>query len=1624
MNLQTEPKKRAKWKKPKKWVGYGASFGDWFSGEVEDIRQSWESEDPWEKGYAIGKGIMLPFGALDKGVAYLVGGPVQGAMAQLQGQKGVDLFDYEQAQERFGSLNPAMQFGIEMVGGALVPGKVLGLAGKLAKWEKAEQTARAAARYGQAPQNVGSISKLVPTAPPGIAEKITTSGPGEAAGKAAEFVLDWGIPAFAGAGTAMHDSEDKGLGEMAVEGAIGFMGARLLGEVAKGAARRIKEHIAPERFDEVDLSSVTDPAQRERLERLRESRAIMADQRFPGSQMREPAYPGAGKRARQVIGWLAPWTDQHGVDQFLTWTVDKLQPIRTWQKRWERMTGGPLADERNIIRKAVEFPGSVKRIEKYFRQIGIDMRDLEIDLNSKRQMAHFDEWLMVKVERQRVDSGYHTDRFRADPANRAASQRMLQEDEDNLRRIIDSSFGKGTADKFDQALERINVHFDGQLTRMVNAEIITQDAADRMRAARTFYARARDIEFDEGHYPNMGGNDWLEQPKGHPTMSAGSSGVGVTHSSMERFGADLISTLEHFAWRERLIQKNEIAKALESNRVDPQWAAMMKRVLPKPDGSMPEPTKGFGIIPVLVKNTNNKIERRDYEVPDDVHKALMGLSSENADITTRFMGKFGEVFRAGVTALSIPFMFRNVPRDLEGIFLRNGFSSLNYKSYIAALYDSMTGGKFGEVYRVIEKRLGLNKFDPIKRLDEAIKSPTLWDPGDPNSRMTWLEEAMVHGGAGMGTLAEVLGKNKSVAEMLGVEGGIVIKNPLELIRASSEILELSSRLGVYRTARLAGKTAAEAGEMMRECSVDFSRSGNITRILNIWAPLLNARIQGTYRDINAFGEDPYGFALRGFLMVGLPTIATYYHNRENFGDLYDKITPEAKDSYYPIIFGNYDDRNGDVRPLYIAIPKDPAHRLISTPIEYLLDTLTHVENSGRRLPEIEDRTERSLLKMARDTLMAQSPINLNSNDMDDPQGWLHAVGKGFLQANPVAGTLAQMVSNQDWDRSNLPIKDPYEYYMNDGSWADSYESPFIDVVARAIGVNPVLKPAPSELAFLAKSMGGTAAQHFIGAGDLLVEALGIQAPRPTDWSKLVIPPGTDREKYEKIVEQMSKIDSRPWYTKAFPWWYGTAGGQQTQAAKVQQLSEEAQKKYWDTRNLWNEYERWMLDQWYPSLTEIEKKLLTGDQGTTHGVAANALFDLGKKRTAALETAKLHYKMAITDPRERKQFHEEMPGVPVRFADQGKYLQQIEGTRLAEAIRRYDSPSRIQGRSDLFQDPVVMSSARNAELNDMAREWGVDSRDLQDQILAAKRGAKLPILPIPAMWIEEAVARYKYPAGVEDLGELDSRELIMRRQMEIKDLAEQWGIGYEDLWNRVRTRLSYPEERTPMMTDWERALNLSTTVRNDAEFPDFLSTDGQPMGTPSEWQLWLSEIEEAKGKYGTDYNKWPRHIRELDDARRRGEVKRVEYLHKDPDYLYYQQWFGPGKNLSGDEWKSYLSGADGYERYKRGTIEDWNQWDYEAKLYEAAPRGSRLRLQLSARVKMHNRWMNRGWRAVMYEERAEKMEEYGAETDALFLAATGQTPNYAPQRVEQVATRVEPETDTENADELQRGLFGE
>ncbi len=167
-----------------------------------------------------------------------------------------------------------------------------------------------------------------------------------------------------------------------------------------------------------------------------------------------------------------------------------------------------------------------------------------------------------------------------------------------------------------------------------------------------------------------------------------------------------------------------------------------------------------------------------------------------------------------------------------------------------------------------------------------------------------------------------------------------IKNPFEVIPAIGTFFEETTRKAVFFRALKNTGNLEMAAKMARNATVDFSRSGSVTKVANKVMPFLNARVQGLAVLGRTLKEDPEGAMRRMMISAAYPTALLYSHNSSY--ESYKMIPDWEKQKFWIIMVGeeNGKDFNGKSKlvPNYIKISKGEVQTVVSSVVER---TLSH-----------------------------------------------------------------------------------------------------------------------------------------------------------------------------------------------------------------------------------------------------------------------------------------------------------------------------------------------------------------------------------------------------------------------------------------------------------------------------------------------------------------------------------------------------------------------------------------------------------------------------------------------------------------------------------------------------------
>lgn len=259
-----------------------------------------------------------------------------------------------------------------------------------------------------------------------------------------------------------------------------------------------------------------------------------------------------------------------------------------------------------------------------------------------------------------------------------------------------------------------------------------------------------------------------------------------------------------------------------------------------------------------------------YQVNPAVAEVMNGLGVEQTNLLIKLLAIPTKTLRAGCTLIP-EFMIRNLIRDNvhAGVQTRGGY--VPFKDAAAGLYHAWL--KTPE-YRRWQKSGGGQA--ALVSMDRTMLQRSLAD----------LESS------------GVLDKTWNV-----------VKHPIEMLRVLSELSEEATRVGEFmKSEKRLGQDRAglfQAGLNSRDVSLDFARSGTITRAVNMLVPFTNATVQGLARIAENFKENPAQATARALMYITAPSALLAW---ANYGDERIKEVPQwQKDIFWLIPVGQGDD---------------------------------------------------------------------------------------------------------------------------------------------------------------------------------------------------------------------------------------------------------------------------------------------------------------------------------------------------------------------------------------------------------------------------------------------------------------------------------------------------------------------------------------------------------------------------------------------------------------------------------------------------------------------------------------------------------------------------------------------
>ena len=380
------------------------------------------------------------------------------------------------------------------------------------------------------------------------------------------------------------------------------------------------------------------------------------------------------------------------------------------------------------------------------------------------------------------------------------------------------------------------------------------------------------------------------------------------------------------------------------------------------------------VVSVLVngKKVNVKIKDKNLlESLESVHKNVDLNKAEE-----KYIKPLNNAFKALITQKNPLFTLTNIARDIPTAYVNGSEKNLLKfaRDYGSAINDIRKNSDVAQRYRAMGGEMS-NFFSP----DDSAKA---------------------------------------VADLTKRDN--VLKRGLKKIEAVNNAAETVPRLAEFKRTLEKGGSAQDALYKAGEVTTNFSRGGDITKRADIYAPYLNASVQGIDRTLRQFKNAPIQTVLKGATVVTAPTLLLNYINRDN--ENYKALDNRTKDTYYLIPTGD----------TFIKIPK-------SREIGVLFGSLT-------------ERTLRAL-----------------AGEEDAFKGFKGTAATNFLPVNPLTSNLATPVVSNLFANKDFAGRTIVPMSMQGRSPENQYDETTSEI---AKGLGDALGWSPKRIDYLIKSYTG------------------------------------------------------------------------------------------------------------------------------------------------------------------------------------------------------------------------------------------------------------------------------------------------------------------------------------------------------------------------------------------------------------------------------------------------------------------------------------------------------------------------------------------------------------------------
>jgi len=498
-----------------------------------------------------------------------------------------------------------------------------------------------------------------------------------------------------------------------------------------------------------------------------------------------------------------------------------------------------------------------------------------------------------------------------------------------------SRLGESKFAEFDGIADEFQVQADKALKLQVESGRMSQEMYDAIKAENDFYAP----------FSVKGYSDATESAfKGGSTIDTQASFTqqikGIRDQDFMMNG--ILESMRGMVFRSRVLSEKNLRMQDLKRVADIDKDGLF--IKPIKDGQRTR--EGHSIISILVDGKS-----KHYEVSDSVAAPIKNFGDVANDWISIGARATSLPFKAGATALNIPFQAKNLlladmPRAafVSNYGIQNPRDVAQFSGdYLQSLYASITGqfDRGNKLYRDAMEAGVLRS-----NLQQMITPEAL---GDYRKL-----------GQGEGVLNNVSKFSNAIEESFKILG---VKRAIKMH-------------GAQNVQELLAKNPEAVTEIRRYSgSPDFARFGKSMERANLYFMFLNARTQGIVSDASRLGnlKSKAGRAAltKMGIAVGGPTAALYAYNRINHYEDLKNVPDRDKANHHIIFKDNFvTNEHGEKTRDYYKVPKREAGKIVANFVESGLDLLFEKDPEAAR-------------NWALSTVENLSPINIEGEDASE-----------------------------------------------------------------------------------------------------------------------------------------------------------------------------------------------------------------------------------------------------------------------------------------------------------------------------------------------------------------------------------------------------------------------------------------------------------------------------------------------------------------------------------------------------------------------------------------------------------------------------------------------------------------